>query len=191
MFSEDFVKAFNHAMIYEVGSWFDASNPIVQLGLVNNKANRAACGYVNDPADRGGETKFGIAQNANPDICVATLTLADAQKIYYDRYWLPAQCDKIASPLSLLHFDTAVNMGVGGAAKLLQAALGVTADGAIGPKTLAAIQKITDPSELCTKYLDLKQARYDAIVKANPTQAKFAKGWRLRNDDMRKFLGVR
>lgn len=191
MYSEDFVKAFNHAMIYEVGSWFNPLTPATQLGLINSKANKRACGYVNDPDDTGGETKFGIAQNKNPDICVETLTMVDAQKIYFERYWLAAKCDRIASPLSLLHFDTAVNMGVGAAAKLLQTALGLVADGVIGPKTLAAIAAIKDPSELCTKYLNLKQARYDAIVKANPSQAKFAKGWRNRNEEMRKFLGVK
>lgn len=187
---ENFVKAFNHAMKYEVGMLFNPADPVVLAGLIKTRANQMACGYVNDPVDRGGETKFGIAQNANPDVCVRTLTLAQAQKIYYDRYWLAAKCDKIASPLSLLHFDTAVNMGVGAAAKLLQTALGVVADGAIGPKTLAAIST-KDLSELCTKYLNLKQARYDAIVRSNPSQGRFAKGWKTRNDDMRKFLGVK
>jgi len=187
---DDFVKAFNHAMKYEVGPAFNPNDVNVQNGVYKTKANKLACGYVNDPLDRGGETKFGIAQKANPDICVATLTLAQAQKIYFDRYWLVAKCDKIASPLSLLHFDTAVNMGPGAAAKLLQTALGVVADGAIGPKTLAAIST-KNISELCTKYLNLKQARYDAIVKADPSQARFAKGWKARNDDMRKFLGVK
>ena len=187
---EDFVKAFNHTMTYEVGILFNPNDPDVQNGVVNTKANKMACGYVNDPDDNGGETKFGIAQNANPDICVRTLTLAQAQKLYFDRYWLAAKCDKIPSPLSMLQFDTAVNMGVGAAAKLLQTALGVVVDGNIGPKTLAAVQTM-NLSQLCTKYLDLKQARYDAIVKANPTQAKFAKGWKARNDDMRKFLGVK
>jgi lysozyme family protein len=191
MYSDDFVKAFNYVMKYEVGNWFNPNDPATKSGLVNNKASRLACGYVNDPSDTGGETKFGIAQNANPDICVATLTLEQAQNVYFIRYWLAAKCDKIASPLSLLHFDTSVNMGVGGAAKLLQAALGLVADGDIGPKTLAAIAAIKNPSELCTKYLNLKQARYDAIVKANPTQAKFAKGWKTRNDAMRTFLGVK
>jgi lysozyme family protein len=191
MFSEDFSKAFNHAMIYEVGAWFNANDPITKLGLINNKANCRACGFVNDPADTGGVTKYGIAQNKNPDIDVMNLNLDKALNIYFERYWLPAKCDKIASPLNVLHFDTAVNMGVGAAAKLLQTALGVTADGGIGPQTLAAIAAVTDPSALCTKYLNLKQARYDAIVRANPSQAKFAAGWRSRNEEMRKFLGVK
>jgi lysozyme family protein len=190
MFSPEFIQSFNHIMLAEVGNWFNPNLPSTQLGCCS-KAEMLGCGYGNDPCDTGGETKFGIAKSSNPDVDVKNLTMAQAQNIYYDRYWLAAKCDKIGAPMSLLHFDTAVNMGVGTAAKFLQSALGVSADGAIGPGTLAAYSACKDIPALCTKYLNLRQAHYDAIIARNPSQAKFAKGWKSRNDAMRAFLNVK
>ena len=40
-------------------------------------------GYVNDPDDPGGETKYGIAKKSNPDVDIANLTIEEAKKIYY------------------------------------------------------------------------------------------------------------
>jgi lysozyme family protein len=191
MYPDDFVRAFNYAMLYEVGPFFKPSDPAVQQGLINTVSNRRACGYTNTPGDHGGETKFGIAKQANPSINIATLTLDKALNIYFNEYWLIGKCDKISSPLNILHFDTCVNMGVGAAAKLLQTSLGLIADGNIGPATLGAVLALPNSSLVCTKYLDSKQSRYDSIVAHNPSQAKFANGWKARTDDMRKFLGVK
>jgi len=172
----------------EVGPWYNPNDPAVINGLIDTPANRKACGYVNIAGDSGGLTKFGVAQNKVPNVNVKTLTLAQAQNIYLTQYWTPAQCDNIPSPLSALHFDTAVNMGVGAAAKLLQIALGVTADGNIGPKTLAAIAACRDIPGLCTKYLNARQARYNAIIAAKPVNAKFLKGWTNRVNRLRDFV---
>lgn len=171
----------------EVGPFFDPNKQETILGLCDNKANRRACGYVNDPTDTGGETKFGIAKNSHPALDIRALTLAKAIEIYYNEYWLAGKCDKMPGVIGLLHFDTCVNMGVGAAAKLLQIALGITADGDIGPGTMTAISQIKDQQGVCVKYLDAKQKRYDSIILKNPSQAKFAAGWKNRNDAMRAF----
>lgn len=76
-------------------------------------------GYVNDPHDPGGETKYGISKRAHPDVDVAGLTKAAAKEIYRQSYWHKSGCDKLSDGLDLMHFDTAVNMGVGAAEKLL------------------------------------------------------------------------
>lgn len=74
---------------------------------------------MNDPHDPGGETNFGISKRSYPNLDIRNLTADDAVRIYRQDYWLPAGCDKLPAPLALLVFDTAVNMGLGAAAKLL------------------------------------------------------------------------
>ena len=51
-------------------------------------------GYVNDPSDPGGETKYGISKKAYPKVDIKNLTLDDAIEIYKDDYWLPAKVDR-------------------------------------------------------------------------------------------------
>jgi lysozyme family protein len=98
-------------------------------------------GYVDNPADPGGETKFGISRRAYPDLDIRSLTEAQARGIYYRDYWLPCRCDAMPVALAILVFDAAVNNGVGRAVRWLQTALGVTSDGVIGEQTLAALAR--------------------------------------------------
>jgi len=69
-------------------------------------------GYVNDPTDPGGETKFGISKRAFPMLDIKSLTEAEARDIYRTHYWEKAGCDKLGWPMCLVVFDTAVNCGV-------------------------------------------------------------------------------
>ena len=68
-------------------------------------------GYVNDPNDPGGETKFGLSKRANPDLDIKNLTLGMAQDRYRTRYWNPYNLDSLEYGKALLVFDTAVNGG--------------------------------------------------------------------------------
>lgn len=95
-------------------------------------------GYVNDPRDPGGETKFGISKRAYPDEDIANLTRERAMELYHRDYWLPIKGDEMTSDVATMVFDMAVNMGVGKAARVLQRALGVKEDGVLGPVTLSA-----------------------------------------------------
>ena len=96
-------------------------------------------GYVNDPRDPGGETKYGISKRAYPAENIAGLTLERARELYRRDFWGPAGCDAVPAALKLPLFDTAVNMGVRQAVKLLQRTVGATEDGILGPRTLQAI----------------------------------------------------
>lgn len=105
-------------------------------------------GYVNDPTDKGGETKYGISDkrdgvadgmtdvsgDGQPDTRIKDLTLEQASQIYFRDYWYPAYCPDWPDGISLLVFDAAVQHGVKKAISLLQSAAGVTADGIVGPK---------------------------------------------------------
>jgi lysozyme family protein len=63
-------------------------------------------------------------------------------------------------------------MGAFRAAKILQAALGVTADGVIGRATIAAATA-ADPVELLESFSLGKEAFYQSL----PTFSTFGKGW--------------
>lgn len=141
-------------------------------------------GYVNDPNDAGGETKFGISKRAYPNIDIKNLTLDEAKKIYKRDYWDKVHGDEIISEhIAFELFDTAVNMGVRTASKLLQVASGAFADGVIGNKTLELING-TDEELLLAKFKLAKVARYTYICEKNPNNRKFFYGW------IRRTLGA-
>ena len=78
-------------------------------------------GYINDPADPGGETKYGISKRAYPRVDIKNLTKAQARDIYYRDYWKRVDGDNLPAGLDLAVFDTAVNCGVSVARSFLQA----------------------------------------------------------------------
>jgi lysozyme family protein len=184
--SNAFDKAIDHAMLYEVGGFWKLT-PEVEAGLISTKEQRKAVGYVNDPTDRGGETKFGVAKNANQDLDIAKLTWAQAKEVYYKRYWLAAKCDQLPGRYAALHFDIAVNHGVKRAAIFLQRALNVDDDGAIGSITLGKANT-ADEFDLCTAVCDQRKKYYEDIIQNNPSQEKYRKGWMRRCDELREFV---
>ncbi|HGM5819248.1 TPA: glycoside hydrolase family 108 protein [Serratia marcescens] len=154
-------------------------------------------GYVNDPTDKGGETKYGISDkrdgiadgmtdvdgDGKPDTRIKDLTLGQASQIYFRDYWYPSYCPDWPDGISLIVFDSAVQHGVKKAISLLQDAAGVAADGIVGAKTRATVLA-ADPEWLLTRYL-LRRARYYAeIIKSNPSQAKYLNGWFNRLDSV-------
>jgi lysozyme family protein len=122
-------------------------------------------------------TKFGISAAAYPALDIGALTLDAARAIYRRDYWDKVAGDALPPPLALLMFDAAVNNGVARAARWLQAALGVEADGAIGPATLAAVNaRSGDGAALLAEVL----AQRLAFMAALPTWRSFGLGWSRR-----------
>jgi len=136
-------------------------------------------GYVNDPTDRGGETKYGISKKAYPHLDIKNLTIEQAKEIYRVDYWEKNSCHLLPDGIDYVHFDTAINMGGNRAAKLLQLACGVEDDGIIGSVTLAAAKKITPAI-----YLLHRLNHYCQIVRRSNNQAKFIGGWSNRVMDV-------
>lgn len=182
IYTQAFEFAVDHAMLYEVGGWWNVNAPGARDGTVAH-----ACGYVNDPTDAGGETKYGIAKNANPTIDIKHLDWEGAKAIYYSHYWLNAKCDKMNGRIAALHFDGAIQHGPSTAAKFIQRAIGVADDGAIGPGTLAALTG-KDPIVVCNSVCDQRNKFYNDIVAHNPTQVKYLAGWLRRVAEMRTFV---
>lgn len=132
-------------------------------------------GYVNNPADPGGETKFGISKRAYPGEDIAGMTLARAKVIYARDYWGPAGCDALPSGLKFHVFDMAVNGGVHAAVVTLQRLVGETQDGILGPLTLQAVQSMP-PARLVAKFNGARLAQMAEL----PTWPTFGRGWARR-----------
>jgi len=137
-------------------------------------------GFSNHRNDPGGMTNLGVTRNVwrdwvNRDVDEAemrSLTPELVTPLYKQRYWDACHCSDLPRGVDYAVFDSAVNMGSGRAAKLLQAALGVTADGSIGRATIAAATA-ADPVELLEAFSLGKEAFYQSL----PTFATFGKGW--------------
>lgn len=131
-------------------------------------------GYVNDPRDPGGETKYGITKRCYPKLNIRTLTLPQAKALLQEDYWRHCHCDQLGDA-ALLVFDCAVNQGQPTALLLLQQAVHVHPDGDIGPVTLAALARI-DSRELAARIAALRMVHYaDA-----PNWDRNKNGWSLR-----------
>ena len=98
-------------------------------------------GYVNHPNDPNGETNFGISKRSYPGLNIRRLTWDQAKAIYGRDFWAPLSGDDLPAGIDLVALDPGINSGVKRGAEWLQRALGVKADGVIGPKTIAAAQR--------------------------------------------------
>ena len=141
-------------------------------------------GYVNDPDDPGGETKYGIAKKFNPDVDIKNLTKEGAKEIYFEKYWTPSKADQVPDRLKHIYFDMVVNFGQGGAVRVMQQAAvskghNIDVDGGIGPATIKAMQNVE--TDRVRSYRVLKFAR---IVIKRPTQEKFWLGWFRRASEV-------
>ena len=142
-------------------------------------------GYVNDPKDPGGETKYGISKRSYPNEDIKNLTLERTKEIYRRDFW---RYDAITSQaVATKVFDFAVNMGAKTANRLLQQAcceLGshVDVDGMPGPRTFAAVNDLEGrmPGSVLASLIRLAEDHYRKIVANSPQQEKFLHGWLAR-----------
>jgi lysozyme family protein len=101
--------------------------------------------YALEPGDPGGETKWGIARNAHPEISAAAwanFTRNQALAIYRAQYWDAHWCGMMPWRWALAIFDGEVNQG--SVIALAQRALGAKPDGKVGGDTLGALSRATD-----------------------------------------------
>lgn len=143
-------------------------------------------GYVlhNVAGDRGGMTYAGIARNMNPQwpgwrvIDQGGTPPADmVREFYRQTFWAALKLDEVTDQAVARNiFDFAVNAGVKTSAKLAQVTVGATPDGAIGQRSLDAINA-TSPEVFVLRFALAKVARYRDIVQRDRTQQKFLLGW--------------
>lgn len=117
-----------------------------------------------------------------------------SKDLYRRKYWAPILGDQIKDQqIANKVFDTAVNQGVATSVKYLQEGLNllnrnqrdyadIEIDGRMGTATLSATDKFLaleqGRPDYLLKILNLLQAmKYIQIMRSNPSQQKFARGW--------------
>jgi lysozyme family protein len=135
-------------------------------------------GFVNDAHDPGGATNLGVTKRVweewigheVDEAAIQRLQPADVAPLYRQRYWDRIKGDDLPLGIDYCCFDFAVNGGPGRAAKILQQAVEVAPDGAIGDDTLAAVNRTSD---LVNKFCDLRADYYKSLSNFE----YFGKGW--------------
>lgn len=141
-------------------------------------------GYVDDARDPGGATNLGVTirtweryvGRAVDKKEIKGLTRDDVYDLYRYMYWNAMHGDNLPSGVDWAVFDWGVNAGPATAAKALQRAVGATADGVIGPKTLAQTFDY-EPEKIIDSLYDQRQNFYENLN----TFSTFGKGWTKRN----------
>lgn len=155
-------------------------------------------GFVDDPNDAGGATKFGVTRATlaawlnRPATKeeVRALTLETAKEIFHDRFWRPIAGNSLPPTVAAFIFDMAVNSGPATAGKLLQDAIKsiqkmeLKTDGAIGPKTITAIGQVDELSLLAEI-----QARRSTFYARLKSFEFFGLGWNRRLARVAIFAG--
>ncbi len=140
-------------------------------------------GYVNNPKDPGGATKYGITHRtlaAHRGVSSVTptqvkaLTKEEAAKVYRRSYWVQSGGDLLPVGIDFMAFDYGVNSGPAQAVKSLQRVVGVTADGIVGGQTVAAVKAFK--GDLIAAYAN-ERLRFMRSLKTWPT---FGRGWQKR-----------
>ena len=135
-------------------------------------------GFTDDERDNGnslpdgrkGSTMLGVTQfnwerHLGHEVThdhMRRLTPADVEPLYKKKYWDVVRADELPSGIDYLCFDMGVNAGPGRSIKLLQAAVGVPADGGFGPMTMAAVLA-ADPVKLIEDFSQAKEDFYRSL----------------------------
>lgn len=174
-------------------------------------------GYVNHPADRGGETNLGITLSTlnrakKAGLCPAGVRIRDLNKhpkvvydIYNEFYYRECLCHKVPAMLSFAFHDACVNHGRGGrnsggapigAGMLMQDvmikeyAASISFDGVVGPASVKALMDIlqwNDVDWFTEQFNDRRELYFRRIAANNPSQRVFLNGWLNRLEKVRDF----
>ena len=145
-------------------------------------------GFVNDPDDRGGATNKGVTIATFRQVYGKQKTVTDLKNITADQwkyifkklFWDKCKCDAIEDQsVANIIVDYAWGSGTSRAVRDVQAIVGTACDGIAGQKTAAAING-TDAKTLFNKIKERRIQFYNNIVKSNPLQKKFLRGWTNR-----------
>ena len=160
-------------------------------------------GFVNDPKDRGGATNMGVTlntwksvgydKNGDKKIDVKDLKLLSKEdvvkKVLKPYFWDKWRADEINNQsIANILVDWVYTSGKYGITKV-QAMLNLKPDGVVGNKTLSAINDYPNQRQLFQRIKNERLAFIDRIVKNNPSQRRFMKGWKNRVNAFKYFDG--
>ncbi|MBK8387227.1 MAG: hypothetical protein IPL11_17170 [Candidatus Accumulibacter sp.] len=193
-------------MVQTLASAANPAAPAAKPAASSGDANFERClaivvdkegGFSDHPRDRGGPTNLGITlrtlaswqglnfeeitEEAKAKLLadLKALTKREAAEIYRANYWLPMRCGDLPRGVDLMLFDFGVNAGPRTSVKLMQRAVGVTADGSLGPLTLAAATA-TDAGKLIDALAEARLAYYRSLDNFDV----FGAGWSKRTADV-------
>ena len=129
-------------------------------------------GYVNNPADPGGETKWGISKRTYPQLNIKDLTRDQAIEIYKKDFWDRVHATDLYDGVAFQSLDFAINSGCETALRALQRALNVADDGDWGPNTARAAKNMTESDQI----MRLNAERLDFMRKLKGWST-FGSGW--------------
>ena len=145
-------------------------------------------GFSNHPLDKGGATNKGITiatfrqffgKNATVEQ-LKNMTDTQWENIFRNGYWNPFKGDAIMNQsIADICVDWAWASGTKTAIMRVQRIVGVKADGIVGNATLSAINS-AEQKLLFDKIKSARISFVEAIVRKNPTQKVFLKGWKNR-----------
>lgn len=172
------------------------------IGLTNEQLFEKAKlkGFANDPDDLGGATMCGVTLATFTEYCrrkgyprptivrLKAITYKEWLEILKTMFWDKWKADQINNEsIALILVDWVWGSGKYGIT-IPQKAIGVTADGIIGPKTIAAVNA-KDPKQLFDLIRKERLAYIERICRSRPTNLKYKRGWLNRLNDI-KFKGV-
>lgn len=132
-------------------------------------------GYVNNPADPGGETNWGISKRAYPNTNIKALTRVEAIKIYKSDFWDAIHADELYDGVAFQTLDFAINSGITTAIRYLQKALNVADDGHWGPVTRTAAKTMSESDQI----MRLNAERLDFMTRLK-NWPDASRGWSRR-----------
>lgn len=143
-------------------------------------------GYVNHPADPGGETNKGVTfrvynayrqRKGLPQQSVRYISDAELQEIYRLQYWNQCRADDLPAGVDYVVFDGAVNSGPKQSIIWLQRALGMNnTDGVMGEATLALVNSNLDHDALIASICQRRMG----FLRSLRTWGTFGTGWTHR-----------
>jgi len=132
-------------------------------------------GYVNNPLDPGGETKYGISKRSYPDEDIKGMTRERAKVIFRRDFWNRINGDKLYDGVAFQLADLAYHSGPETSVRLFQRALRVSDDGHWGPISQASASAMSESDQI----MRLNGVRLDWLTyRSNWLDA--SRGWARR-----------
>lgn len=188
-----------------VSHWEGSNDP--NGGLVDNPKDKGGITkhgvsivFLTDFAAKNPEfcESLGIVSPITADT-IRGLTSEQATLLFKHAFWdNPLRLDEFPPYTAIAVYDMAVNSGNGNSVKILQRACNLkttflkalAVDGLIGPETRRRVFEIgkTDDKNLALAHIKFRREFLESIVKNNPSQKVFLKGWNNRVNALERLI---
>lgn len=156
-------------------------------------------GFVNNPNDKGGPTKWGIIQREYSKYLghwasleeMKSMPIDHARDIYKKKYWASIKLHLIESEnVAIALFDRAVLNGLRGVSNFVRKVLDKESKPLSQFYDCIDEVNATNPQAFVLRLADVCEAHHRARVESDPSQKVFLLGWTRRVEKMRNELGT-